>query len=98
MQYAFTPAVHVFLAVLFPNAVWGVLGPFPQKLKLCVQLATELQEWLVFGVRETAQHFRAFAAQEEDPSSLPNTHKVANNHLLLQFEKIQHPFSTSTGI
>lgn len=42
MQYAFTPAVRVFLAVLFPNAVWGVLGPFPQKLKLYVQLATEM--------------------------------------------------------
>lgn len=53
MQCVFSPAVCVFLAVLFPNAIWGVLEPFPRKLKLCVQLADEVAEMAhVWGQRD----------------------------------------------
>jgi hypothetical protein len=43
--------------------------------------------------REMAQWLGALAALPEDLSSVPSTHMTAHNHLQLQFQGIQHPYS-----
>lgn len=39
---------------------------------------------------------RILAAPAEDSGSVPNTHKVAQNHSYLQFQGIPHPLLTCT--
>jgi hypothetical protein len=40
------------------------------------------------GVREMAQWLRALAALAKDLGLVPSTHRVAHNHLILQFQRI----------
>lgn len=50
------------------------------------------------GAGETAQELSTCFALTGNPGSVLGTHMVAHNHLKLQFQGIQHPTLTSSGI
>lgn len=86
------------------NVKMYISGCQPKSNLVCLVWLTSFQEPLkvilkatVYGVLETNQWLETSMTLTKEQGSIPSTHTVTHNHLLLQFQGIQHSLLTSVG-